>query len=464
MKNGVRVWSVILWVGANALTANAQETTDPRITIEIGNLAFGDHSQTPLARFEGGADAAYGAQAWLLGEFESFMEAHPNIRVTTSNLAEPKRANTPMHQLTKLARNIVGLDLRYGGELGYLINNDLIIPIDFFLPDPDFSKGEIWDALWKPMEIEGLTWGVPWAAEVVMFVCNRPLYEAAGLDLPTTTAEMNDSVRILTKDFDGDGNIDQWGRTRYMDGAGGIAVCMAYAQSGGSIMNDTGFDMTHPALVDVIMSMARSVRAGYNVFDRDWLNIERTASRHILTSKVNIIADSDRYALIPVPTDGKQRVEIGAGLFYAIRRSTPQEERASWELIKWLSRRDVAMPQYWGGYPVRKDFIDREDFRERTKDGARNLELMYTSMEYWQTSGNHFRGKRRATREAITYVMEEGTSQAFRGGPPAAEKLQQGLSAKFDPLLMPLVLPKPTERVLRELKEGRTEERPDSVR
>ncbi len=68
MKNGVRVLSAILWVGAIALTANAQETTDPQITIEIGNLAFGDHSKTPLPRFEaGGGDAAYGAQAWLLG-------------------------------------------------------------------------------------------------------------------------------------------------------------------------------------------------------------------------------------------------------------------------------------------------------------------------------------------------------------------------------------------------------------
>jgi hypothetical protein len=81
------------------------------------------------------------------------------------------------------------------------------------------------------------------------------------------------------------------------------------------------------------------------------------------------------------------------------------------------------MPEVWGGYPVRKDFIERADFRERASTGIRNLELLYTSTQDSRDLPSHYFGRAAGLRSlwiAISpFVLQ-------RSHPPLQELLARG--------------------------------------
>ncbi len=62
--------------------------------------------------------------------------------------------------------------------------------------------------------VDGEVYGLAWSTEAMCLVYNKGLFEEAGLDPeapPTTWAEVIEYAQALTKDTDGDGNVDQYG-------------------------------------------------------------------------------------------------------------------------------------------------------------------------------------------------------------------------------------------------------------
>lgn len=62
--------------------------------------------------------------------------------------------------------------------------------------------------------VDGEIYGLPWSVEAMSLVYNKDMFREAGLDPedpPETWAEMIEYAQALTKDFDGDGVIDQYG-------------------------------------------------------------------------------------------------------------------------------------------------------------------------------------------------------------------------------------------------------------
>lgn len=65
-------------------------------------------------------------------------------------------------------------------------------------------------------EYEGGIYGLPWIAQPVVLYFNRELFDAAGLEYPTsdwTWDDFMEAASALTQDTDGDGETDQWGFT-----------------------------------------------------------------------------------------------------------------------------------------------------------------------------------------------------------------------------------------------------------
>lgn len=63
-------------------------------------------------------------------------------------------------------------------------------------------------------QFDGSTYGLPWIAAPVVVFYNRALFDAAGLDYPTSDWTWDDFMEMglaLTQDTDDDGEIDQWG-------------------------------------------------------------------------------------------------------------------------------------------------------------------------------------------------------------------------------------------------------------
>lgn len=66
----------------------------------------------------------------------------------------------------------------------------------------------------QTVQFDGSTYGLPWISQPVVTYFNRGMFDAAGLEYPTSDWTWNDfldTARALTQDTDGNGEVDQWG-------------------------------------------------------------------------------------------------------------------------------------------------------------------------------------------------------------------------------------------------------------
>jgi multiple sugar transport system substrate-binding protein len=94
----------------------------------------------------------------------------------------------------------------------------VFLPLDDCLADASAgSAGDLSDyypGILQIAEVGDSIYGLPWIAAPVVMYYNRALFDAAGLEHPTSDWTWDDFIeaaRALTQDSSGDGQIDQWG-------------------------------------------------------------------------------------------------------------------------------------------------------------------------------------------------------------------------------------------------------------
>ncbi len=395
----------------NTGQAAALEPTenDSKVTIEIGLLS---------------TDAKQGSTQWFLTEIASFSKAHPDIQVETVSLGGPdrfERAEKGLDGLPSLPRNIIGLCSWFGSEIPYLATTGDIVPMDDFLPDPELDLDVFYENLFEPVRFDGKIWGVPWATEPVVLACNWPLFEAAGIpEPPRTWDELVDYAQRLTMDTDGAGVIDQRGlRFRSPDTIGLLFLSLVF-QQGGHIMTSEGFDVATDVAVSAVEFIHELLGAEYSKPS------ERCAMEFTHASWLTMHTQdrkNSRLAFLPTFGPDDPRTQANIETFYlGIRRDTPEREAASWEFVKWMSRRDVSLPSTVNAFPCRRDFIEREDFKARAAGSYMDLDVLYRSNEHLHDVGPTnlmWRGR-------ALGVLENYLGQAIMGVMPAREALTLG--------------------------------------
>lgn len=358
------------------------------ITIEVGTT-----SVPPRAR------------RWFEGEIRSFMKAHPNIKVETLALVEPLRPQTKIEDLPRLAENVVGIVGATGYETSYLASRELIVPIQKFLPDPAFNFDDFYDNAWPSVTYDGKIWGVPWCLDSIWLVCDWPLFEAEGItEAPRTWEEFVKVAQRLTKDTDGDGVIDQWGfrlpNDRFL-----ITEALWLSmlrQNETHWFSENGIDLSGIKVREVFDFLYALHHAEYVKRDnrlsfagfgdetiRCGMQVMFTFGQNIpyVANVAQQLFKKKRFRFAYLPTFGNEVGQAGARLFLAVRKSTPEKEAASWEFVKWINRPDAALPEFWFGNPVRKDFIEREDFKKWTETACQDFEIAFKAMS-WLATGS----------------------------------------------------------------------------
>lgn len=341
-----------------SFAAPADQPQAGPITLELGLLGLTDHHES---------------ESWMRNEIRSFMAANPGITIEVTDMGKA-RENNEIEDYISLPRNIIGICTLPGYEVPYLVRRNAIVPIEQFLPDPEFSMDVFYDNLWEPVKFAGKTWGVPWATMVPLLVWSPALFAKAGVaGPPATWEEFIEDARLLTKDLDGDGKADQIGCAPLKPGVLGLLCIQIAVEKGVSLITDQGYAMYSEdvaevlALVRKMVSVSNDVNSGGTVKAPYAMGLAKTAS------DLNPLRYPD-CGLAPLPSIGQNRRLANLGsLYLAVRKSTPEEEAVSWKFIKWISRKDVGLPAGPYGYPVRKDIIEREDFRERGKTWFQNF-------------------------------------------------------------------------------------------
>lgn len=108
---------------------------------------------------------------------------------------------------------------------------------------------DVFDLFWQSANYKGEIWAMPYAASNLVLYYNKDMFIAAGLDPeapPTTWGELVDYAKALTKDLDGDGQIDQWGLMMNTTSRTGVIYdFLPYLwQSGGELFNADSTECT----------------------------------------------------------------------------------------------------------------------------------------------------------------------------------------------------------------------------
>lgn len=141
---------------------------------------------------------------------DKFNQTHPNIQV------ESLYAGQQDQQTPKILAAVVGNAppdlLWYNPTIaGQLVELEAVISLDDKLENSPV-KAEIDPALFESMEYQGKIWSLPFATNNVGVYYRPSLFEKAGIkELPRTWEQFRQVAKQLTRDFDGDGRIDQYG-------------------------------------------------------------------------------------------------------------------------------------------------------------------------------------------------------------------------------------------------------------
>lgn len=321
------------------------------------------------------------ALKWFEREIESFRKAHPNIRVETIALSSPMRPEDALiENLPRLAENVIGIVGDNNHEASYLASRELVVPIEKFLPDPEFSLDVFDDNHWSIVTYDGKIWGIPWCVNWACLLLDWPLFEAAGINEPPRTwDEFFDYARRLTKDTDGDGEIDQWGfqyLSRFLADSY-LFKTMNLQQAYLNAEGDLGARVSRPYVKQNFERLYDFLHSEYVKSDQSlrWLGNQdnkypcamrvcynQGANKDITLDLIQDIGRAGRRIRFAfLPTFGPKVMPAVDERFLAVRRSTPEKEAASWKFVKWINRKDITLggqSDLWFAWPARKDYRD----------------------------------------------------------------------------------------------------------
>lgn len=141
---------------------------------------------------------------------ERFNQEHPQIQVTSLYVGQEDQ------QMPKILASVVGNsppDLLWFNSTitGQLVELGAIRPLDDFLATSPVTP-EIDPALLESMRFQDHFWSVPFGTNNAGIFYRPSLFKAAGISqLPQTWQELRQVAQSLSKDTDGDGQIDQYG-------------------------------------------------------------------------------------------------------------------------------------------------------------------------------------------------------------------------------------------------------------
>jgi multiple sugar transport system substrate-binding protein len=348
--------------------------------------------ESAVVRIEVATVGASEAAEFFLGEIESFNQAHPGVAVSYYAIERPRRTEVPLNTMTHLGRNVIGLSSEAGTEPYYLVSRNLIVPIEQFLPDPEFSVDDYYENLWDAVTYKGKKWGVPFLCNAYSLFCNKARFEKAGIaGPPRTWQDFLDYATRLAVDTDGDGATNHFGANigfpSRFEGSAGFLWKTMVIQKNGYFIKDGRFSLSHPALresYDFIKAMLESgaVLNDPQNFGVSHKDPDKNYAMHVQpTYRIKELHESSNFRIAPLPTFDRDVSLDEKRLYLAVRKSTPEKEAASWEFIKWVCRKDSTpvrnVPSRFT-FPARKDLLEREAVAEQFRGLADNATLLHT--------------------------------------------------------------------------------------
>lgn len=258
--------------------------------------------------------------------------------------------------------------------LDIFIQNESIKPITEYIPEED--REDILDQFWRCVSRKHEIYAYPFNISVQVLYYNKDAFSEAGLDPdkpPKTWNEVIEYAKKLTKDFDGDGVIDQWGILVSIEGVFGFTPLIR--QLGGEVLNESRTKAVFNNEKGVkVMKLLQDMIYKYRVMPSKWGLFEGTNA--FLQGKIAmgpITSAGIRFAeenlpwklgIAPLPyIENKSVLLGGAGL--VVLSDSFGKYKQSLDFIKWLSSKEntIKWHKETGYLPLRKSAIESVELK-----------------------------------------------------------------------------------------------------
>ncbi|KAB2872625.1 MAG: ABC transporter substrate-binding protein [Burkholderiaceae bacterium] len=280
-----------------------------------------------------------------------FMKAHPSIKVT------PIYAGTYQETIVKaLTAHKSGTppvtSVLLSTDMFTLIDEDAIAPFDGFVKSADDKAwlAGFYPAFMLNSRSGGKTWGIPFQRSTVVMYWNKELFKEAGLDPnkpPTTWAELKAMAGKLTKK-DAAGKVTQYGVQIPSSGFPYWLFQTLTTTNGAILANDTGtavkFD--DPAVIEALQFWVDLGKSGvhpqgvveWGTTPKDFFE-KKAAIIYTTTGNLTNIRKNAGFdfGVAMIPGNKRKGSPTGGGNFYLFKKSTPAQQRAAFEFIRWIT-------------------------------------------------------------------------------------------------------------------------------
>jgi multiple sugar transport system substrate-binding protein len=145
---------------------------------------------------------------------DRFTQTHPDIQVEFINIIEGGPFGRDKVQQMIAGGTPPDLFMLNTGQFEGFASRGVLRPLDDLVQQDNFDLSIYWPPAVEGSKYDGKLYGLPKDISDHVIYLNVDLFEKAGIPLPSPEWTWNDYRQIakqLTKDTNGDGNIDQWG-------------------------------------------------------------------------------------------------------------------------------------------------------------------------------------------------------------------------------------------------------------
>lgn len=290
------------------------------------------------------------------GYAADFMKEHPGI------LVKPIYAGTYQETIVKaLTAHKSGTppvtSVLLSTDMFTLIDEDAIVPFD------DFAKSEaeqqwlkgFYPAFMLNSQTGGKTWGVPFQRSTVVMYWNKQAFKEAGLDPeqpPATWAELKDMAAKLTK-RDASGKVTQYGVQIPSSGFPYWLFQTLSTTNGVILANDTGNQVRFddPKVIEALQYWVDLGKSGvhpkgvveWGTTPKDFFE-QKAAIIYTTTGNLTNIRNNApfEFGVAMIPGNARKGSPTGGGNFYLFKKSTPEQQKAAFQFIHWMTRPERA--------------------------------------------------------------------------------------------------------------------------
>ena len=287
------------------------------------------------------------------GMVENFEKSHPDIKIK-SIYAGSYQDSVAKALTAQKGGNPPQLAVLLSTDMFTLIDEDAIIPFDPLVQTDDDKKWHdgFYKAFMANSQTGGKTWGIPFQRSTIVMYYNKDKFKEAGLNperAPATWEELVSTAKKLTK-TDASGQTTQWGLE--IPSGGSFAYWLFQALTTPNdvlLMNSEGNEVyfDKPAVIEALQywhDLAHKDKVmptgtiDWGTTPKDFL-VGKTAMMWTTTGNLTNVRKNANFdfGVAPMPAAKRGGSPTGGGNFYLFKDSTPEQQQAAYQFVKWMT-------------------------------------------------------------------------------------------------------------------------------